>query len=349
MNIGVITGYWSTNVGNAFFQLGAQHALRQVFPQANIFPVPDAPGYLLPTAGNPRNSFDLLGELEMDYLVILGPFIRPEFEIILAPALRKLAQKGTQFLAMGVGMMSYDEGTIGSAIRIIQDLPFRLLITRDTPTFEAFHSYFPAALDGVDVAFFVSDVWTDTQKLKRSKPYVAFNFDQTPEPEFKLSDSGYDELAADLNGDRYAINFPQFRRKWSGRGFIPQVLERMFFPQTVAEQVAGFDIIRTDHRYNPAIPRKLYTSPQTFTSDVPWPYLSIYAGAEATFSNRVHACAATLAYGRPAMLFSDTPRAHLLERAGAKTIKSKLTSIDLDQLASEKQQIIQFIGDTLNA
>ena len=349
MNIGVITGYWSTNVGNAFFQLGAQHALRQVFPNANIFPVPDAAGYLRPASDNPRNSFDLLGELEMDYLVILGPFIRPEFEIILAPALRKLAQKGTQFLAMGVGMMSYDNTTIGSAIRIIQDLPFRLLVTRDTPTYEAFHACFPASLDGVDVAFFVSDVWPESQRLKRAKPYLAFNFDQTPEPEFRLSDSGYDGLAADLNGDRYAIHFPRLRRQWSSRGFIPQLIERSLFPQTVAHEMAGFDILRTDHRCNPAIPRKLYTSPQTFTSDVPWPYLSIYAGAEATFSNRVHACAATLAYGKPAMLFSDTPRAHLLDRVGARTIKSKLTSIDLEKLASEKQQIIQFIGDTLNA
>ena len=52
------------------------------------------------------------------------------------------------------------------------------------------------------------------------------------------------------------------------------------------------NLIRLDHRYNPAIPRKIYSKPNTFSADIPEGYLSIYKSSKLTVSNRVHACVA---------------------------------------------------------
>ena len=67
--IGVLTGYWSTNIGNAFFQLGAQYALEQALPGAHIFLIGDQPGYWNVAQGNPANALDYVKPLDLDAAV----------------------------------------------------------------------------------------------------------------------------------------------------------------------------------------------------------------------------------------------------------------------------------------
>lgn len=73
-----VAGYWSTNIGNSFFQLGAQYVLRESFPYAKSALVADQPGYYNVNRGNPRNAFIPVEHMSIDYLAILGPFLRPE-------------------------------------------------------------------------------------------------------------------------------------------------------------------------------------------------------------------------------------------------------------------------------
>lgn len=345
--IGILTGYWSTNVGNAFFQLGAQHVLKKIFPDDLIVPVPDMQGYINPAKGNPANSLDYLSDLDLDYLVILGPFIRPEFPSIALPPLKKLAAKGTQFIAMGVGMMQYDSETIGNVAALAKELPIRAFVTRDSQTYKAFGNLFPAAFDAIDVAFFVSDVWPDIAP-KFEKPYIALNFDQIPEPKFVPTENPVQATnVIELGSKRYELLFPATRRKLCEASFVNQVIDRVLFSAGEPGFTGEFDYIRTDHRYNPVSLKKIYASPRTFSSDVPWPYLSIYRGAHTTFSNRVHACVATLSFGNQAMLFSKSPRAYLLERAGASTIKERPTRLDMEKIRQEKNAMIEFLGNAL--
>jgi hypothetical protein len=78
-------------------------------------------------------------------------------------------------------------------------------------------------------------------------------------------------------------------------------------------------------------------------SDFPDDYLHVYANAARTFSDRVHACVATLAFGGEAQLFSASDRSHLFERAGLGNIKEKPVRLDIDSLKSEKEKQLSAI------
>ena len=66
-----------------------------------------------------------------------------------------------------------------------------------------------------------------------------------------------------------------------------------------------------------------------------------------TLSDRVHACAVTLAYGNTAMLFSKTSRDGLLQRVGAEEITHKPVKLDMLSLNYEKEAMIQWLESVL--
>lgn len=343
MNIGIYTGYWSTNIGNSFFQLGAEFVLRKAFPKANIFPIADESGYINPRAGNPKNSYNPIWAQELDYAVILGPFVRPETNKIVLPTLQNLKKRGVKILAMGVGMMDYTNSTIEESKQILKEIDPDIFITRDRETYDAFASSTRNAYDGIDLGFFSSDVYHGTGI---SGKYVTLNFDQLPEPKIQKPKNN-DQFNFDLAGSKYGLNFNQTKKKLYEKGFKYQLFDRLFLPQFYNTEIGKYNIIRTEHRYNPVLLKKIYSLPNTFSSDIPHPYWAIYKNSALTISNRVHACVATLSFGNPAWLFTKSPRAFLLDRVGAKDIKSKPTTIDLNKLQQEKDNLIQFVKDSI--
>ena len=93
---------------------------------------------------------------------------------------------------------------------------------------------------------------------------------------------------------------------------------------------------------------KIYRSPGGIASDEPYTYAQVYALAEATFSDRVHACVATLAYGGRAHLFNPaTQRSALFDRVGATDVESGLVSIDQGLLEAEEDATLTFLGSVL--
>jgi hypothetical protein len=345
--IGIITGYWSTNIGNSFFQLGAMHVLKQIFPNDLVFAVGDQAGYAFPQHGTPANSLDVTASLDLDYLVILGPFIRPEFESLLLPTMKALAKRGTKFILMGIGMMKYDAATISMVKSALKELPIEVFVTRDRQTYEAFSDVSQHSFDGVDIAFFVADTWPREVKPNLGR-YIVLNFDQLPEPDFvEVSGSSGNHLVIPLGEKNYELQMSGWRRTLSEKGTLFNILERTYVKRKPVTQIGEFNVVRTDHRYNPVLLKKIYNAPSTYSADVPYSYLALYNGCEVTISNRVHACVATMAFGNKAMLISKTPRAFLLDRAGASTIKEKPTALDMDALAEEKRRYVEFLGEAL--
>lgn len=338
MNIGIYCGYWSTNIGNSFFQLGAEYILQKAFPKATIFFIADEQGYINPAGGNPKNSFCPIDRQSLDYAVILGPFIRPEVGKIVVPTLQKLKKQGVKILAMGIGMMDYTKKTILYSAEILKEIQPDLFLTRDRETYDAFSKYVKNSYDGIDLGFFSSDVYSGTGI---QGDYITLNFDQLPEP--KIEEGYSDVLPFELNKKQMHLKFNPYRKKWNEKGFIYQMIDRLFFPKFWNKDVADWEIIRTDHRYNPVFLRRIYSHPNTISSDVPFPYWAVYKNSKLTISNRVHACVATLSFGNPAWLFSKSPRSYLLDRVGANTIKAQPTRIDLQRLAEEKKNLIEYV------
>lgn len=341
MNIGVYAGYWSTNIGNSFFQLGAEYVIKKAFSNANVFLIADEPGYINPTKGNPEFSFNPVLEMDLDVVVILGPFIRPEIYKIISSTLFILKNKGVKIWAMGVGMMDYSPETILKAKEILQKIDPDIFISRDRETYEAFKSVVRNPYDGIDLGFFSSDIYKGTGVNGK---YITLNFDQLPEPIIKEK---IGNQLFEFDGIEYGLSFNDFKKKFYEKGFKYQFLDRMLFNQKYNDNVGEYKILRTDHRYNPIFLKKVYSLPNTIASDIPYPYWAVYKNSALTISNRVHACVATLSFGNPAWLFSKSPRAFLLDRVGATTIKKGPTTIDLVKLNEEKNNLIQFVKDSI--
>ncbi len=345
--IGVLTGYWSTNIGNAFFQLGAQYALNRAYPGAHVFLIGDQPGYWNTRKGNPSNALDYAKHLDLDAVVVLGPYVRPEMEGITGQMLRAQHRKGAKIIVLAAGMMQYDKDTIALSRRLMAECPPHIFTTRDTETFEALGDLATHAYDGVDVATFVSEVFprvpTDLE------PYMVLNFDQIPEPVIgpKEGFSGRVDRTFEFDGREWCVRQARKRTEWSYRRRAYPFLDAMLFRQPGPERVDGRLVLRTDHRYNPFLMLKSYRSPNTYVGDIPHTYLSIYANSQLTISNRVHACVATVSYGNPAMLFTRSPRAYLLKRLGLEGIKDRPQRVDLAFLRREKAALISWLGDHL--
>lgn len=102
-------------------------------------------------------------------------------------------------------------------------------------------------------------------------------------------------------------------------------------------------IINLHHSMWPAIPQNHIQDKECLISDVPYDYLSLYGNTSATYSDRVHACIATLAYGNAARLYSNTQRGNLFRRIGVGEISHKLTHVNMTYLQKLKNDHIEFL------
>ena len=342
--VAVLTGYWSTNIGNSFFQLGAEWLVRKALPDAHVFPIGDQPGYYKVRQGNHPNALDYVAHLDIDVLVLLGPFARPEAPRIVGDMLRRIHAKGTRIVILAAGMMQYDPETVEITREILTDAPPFVMTTRDSETYERLGEMAEHAYDGIDVATFVSDVF---EPIDTDLPsYVVMNFDQIPEPTFIRGEASGKHF--DWDGTTWTARQPKLRTALSYKSRAYPFLEAFLPLPKLPETLADYAIVRTDHRYNPFLPRRSYRGPRSYASDFPTSYLNIYAHSRCTFSNRVHACVATASFGNPAMLFTRSPRAYLLKRLGMETIKDKPTCIDMDFLRREKEAMTSWLTEKLS-
>ena len=343
--IAIPAGYWSTNIGNSFFQLGAEYVLRTAFPGHEIILIGDQPGYWVPgTKGNPEQAFILTDHLDIDYIAIQGPFLRPEYDRIWLPTLQKLYARGVKIILLAAGMMDYSSEQVQRYREWLSKTPPYILITRDAITYNAIYDLAEHSYNGIDIAFFVSDYYTPPKMLGES--FVTFNFDKWPEPTItrinnpeELSGNNY---IIKFEGENWMLSFPRLRTKLVQRSRQFQFLNT-WLPERHHDSFGRFSIVRTDHRFNPLIVRNIFKKKNLIVMDIPHPYLAVYANTKLTLSNRVHACVATLAYGNPAMLFSHSPRAALLDRAGLQEIGKQPVKIDMTYLEREKERLIAFL------
>lgn len=80
-------------------------------------------------------------------------------------------------------------------------------------------------------------------------------------------------------------------------------------------------------------------------SDNPMDYLLLYRNASEVYSDRVHACIPTLAFGNNARLFSNSPRIALFENAKIPDVRERLVSIEGLKEMQDKQ--IAFLASLL--
>lgn len=356
--IAVVGGGWSTNVGNGFFNLGTLEVLKQVFPEDRIVLLCDQESnWDFRNRQTPKNSLRFLDHIAPDYIVLHGCIFNSYLPQMWSETFRRLTAKGTRILFLSTGLMHYSDEEIAKCREFLQDNPPFLFVSRDAVTYGKFNDLAEFAYDGIDTGFFVPEAFPPI-KLDLP-PYVACTFDKLPEPTLRLGQKGASEIVSDNNdafglmqrtdfefaGQPWILEFPLARYKLSNLlgKFYPYVEAVLLSGRKYSSEVGSFKIVRMDHQSNPWFVKKMYRAPNSFAWDLPEPYLAIYANAALTLSDRVHACVASLAYGKPAMLFSRSPRSLILDRVGVTEIRNRAVKISQSRLYREKEQMVDFL------
>jgi hypothetical protein len=345
----VVSGFWAQNIGNAFFNLGGRYAIEQALGPDTAQFIQDQPGYwTLNFRKNPRNAFDLIGDADVEYLVIQGPVLSKIFRKLWLNTLDRCVSRGVKLVFLGAALFKYTPEEIRDVREMLQKYPPHLVSTRDQETYEAIKDIVPQCYSGIDSAFFVPKVYTP---VPMCTPIIVNNFDRFPEPQLEAVESDEHSLAENeyliaWKDRQMKVAFPKHLYQF-GKGKIRCYLGSLADMRKLPNEFMGHTIIRPEHRFSPHIKVKIYKRPNSIVADEPYTYLTLYGNSTLTLSDRVHACVATLAYGNPAMLFSLSPRTRIFDRLGLSDIRKKPMSLSRDQLETERQGVLNFLKHSL--
>lgn len=348
-------GFWSTNIGNSFFDLAIYHILQKVCPDAKVTFCDEQPGnYWVQSGKNPVNSLDFIKHIDSEYVVIAGPLLGKDLPFLWEDAFEELYRRGVKILLLSAGCISYTKEELDICRSFLKKYPPHVLMTRDQYTYDNFKDLATHSYNGICCAFYIPDFYTTTNTTLGN--YVVLNFDGKgvpprvgklfsilgleSEPSFNSGKNTTNSKEFDFNGEHWDVTYNyspiDFKNILSG-------------PKKSPSHINDLKVIRTKHRASSTSRRSVFTKPNTFVSDIPYNYFDIYGNTNVTFSNRVHACVLTLAYGKPAMFFSNTKRGKLLERfEDLKEIKNKPVTIQQNILDNEKAKQLEFLSEILN-
>lgn len=357
MRVAYCTGFWCTNIGNGFFSMGVEYALKKTLGAENVTVVSDLQTY---TTGYgkrlyvDKNQLEYISALNVDYVVLAGPVLSKYFLRLWRNILLKLQSRGIGYILLSTGTMKLNNEESRQIQAFFRECPPDALSSRDQTVYETFGALAKHSYNGICFSFFVSDCYAPA-KMETLAPYVVYNFDKISEPEIWQGDDASKSYARqfEYRNQNYRIAYPKWLTAISAK--TDRFTDALIYAASILpaykreNHVGRYRIIRTDHRFHPHFRRKIYRQGNSFVADLPYGYLNLYANAEFTLSDRVHACAATLAFGHSAMLFAKTDRCGLLERVGAKEICERPVRLDMDLLKVEKERQLEWLGKVLLA
>ena len=344
--IAYCTGFWCTNVGNAFFSLGVEYVLKQIVGEKNVTIVSDYQTYttgygkrLFPD----KNQLEYLTKLEVDFIVLAGPVISKYFLKLWKDILIALEKRGIRYMILSAGMMKMTEDSLAECQLFFRDHPPYVLCSRDRKTYDIFGKYADHAYDGVCFSFFAPEYYAPSGIHEK---YLTLNFDKISEPKIWADENNSDD-SFEFDGRAFHVKHTGLLSNVARKtdSFTDALIYvTSFFPQAKRDdRIGDYTVYRTDHRFHPHFRKKIFGRPNSFCADLPYGYLNLYANSALTLSDRVHSCAVTMAYGHSAMLFSVTNRVGLLERVGAGDISERPAALDMERLKVEKQRMVDWL------
>ena len=348
IKVALVSGFWAQNIGNAFFNIGGQWVLEQVFGKDQVQFIQDQPAYRTfykQHKGPPENYARILDRMEVDYVVLQGPMLTSTFKHIWGATFAEYKKRGIKVILLGAAFFKYTKEEIKDVKNFIDQYPPAIISTRDAQTYEILKDWIPHTHNGIDSAFFVPKAFNP---IKFDSDYFTFNFDRYPEPTiyFNVQKESCD-IKFQFCDKKWCLKNPGVQNFFSNQGKAQAYIGHLLDFRKLPQELCGCEIIRPEHRYVPHMTHKIYQHPNSFVSDETFTYFSIYAGTKLTLADRVHACVMTLAYGNPAMLFTPSPRQALFARLGLTEICKHPVMLDLDYLEEERNGVLKFLKNSV--
>ena len=342
----IADGFIATNVGNAFYNIGLYFALKDLLPDHDIYRLGDLNGNYWSTASMNSNNFELIEHIEADFFVLTGPMLSEDMPGLYEKLFARLQEKGTRILLISAGGYTYENAEVNICRRFLEKYHNICgLITRDTRAYDLYKDYASISHSGICCAWllpkYVKPLPISPNGLK---PYVTLCFDSIPEP-----------IINDLqHGDEVALEQAMMSRIMEVSSVFdwkPKVFDKMLYVADLLLRSGNlpkflneYAIVRPTHCVLGRPPRFLFSKPNTYLSEIPEGYISLYANSTLTITDRVHAAVASLAYGTPTRLITRSQRSLLFERVGAQEVLTEITCIDQSALESKQKLLLEQIS-----
>ena len=313
MKIGYIGGFWATNIGNSFYNLGALHLLKKVFGEDDVYFIPDPPQEYWSKI---NNDYKWIQNLDLDLFIITGPSFNRGHIDVFKDIFDVLKEKNKKIAYLSVGASKYTDEEANLVSDFLNKYPVEFIMTRDELTYNLYKDRVHTKIfNGICTSMFLNDA---VNVPKVNDDYIVSNFSYFKEPyiEYKNNKWIY----------RHSL-FPNFQTK-----------------------IDGYKIVRPNNAsFIPTIPKlhkgqMLFNRDNIYYSDSPYGYLSILKSAKKVFSDRVHTCAGTLILGGEAMYIKGSRRSRdgrksLFNRIGLGDIFKHPVSLDFKFIEKEKMEI----------
>ncbi|TET19621.1 hypothetical protein E3J74_05905 [Candidatus Bathyarchaeota archaeon] len=334
ITISILGGGWPTNIGNSFIELGSIHLLKTVAPHSKIHVV----------SGLPRWLFGISSRSTKDKLLIRSARILPKWMLRIPKRSKKerLLKKVSSDLKYCFDLMNVIESHY--AVFLGNALHERFIRLYEPIFMKLKKNKVKIIIIGAGGKTYSDTEITEVTKfLKTINPYALISRDEQSFENYKD--------AAQFSHDGIDCGFFISDYFTPAKLRLPKYVTLNFDKHPEPRLNTDKLIIRTHHSCWPTwLSRGHFNKSNTLISDLPGDYLNLYANTEELHSDRVHACVATLSFGRPCKLYVDDvdePRASLLDKVGAATIKEKLTYPNTKRIEKEKDKQIRFLSKIL--
>jgi hypothetical protein len=327
------------NVGDGIYQLSVLGLMQAAFPDAEVMRVdgplfktfPNRP-HLVTRTRLAGRGFEITPYYDLDCLCFSGPILGDDFIRLYGPAIRAVRDRGGSYLIVSAHCPAYSE----TLIDFLRREPPLAISTRDTPSYVVLSSCDAPVYDGVCAALLVSQTCRPPSVSTALGPYITVSCDKGFEPRvsFALDEAGEVDL------DTVNVGHYEGRSRW-------RYIRHLEFARPVASSVTGCQIIRPVHDISYKFSHLNFAKAQAFLSYLPESYLALYRSTHLTVSDRVHSCAPTLSYGKPAVFLGNTPRAAIFDRVGAVAGSNGVMKVDLATIEKEYDALLGWFRSIL--
>lgn len=307
-------GGWPTNIGNAFLDYGVKYLLKEIMPEEYSLNITsNAINWIYSNYGKKNNFMDVSSIAKADYFVFAGSMLAENWFKEHENLFNNLCKNKSPILMIGVSGETYNENETNFVRKYLEKLNIELFISRDEKCFNHYGEIFKSSYNGIDSAFFLNSAF---KPLKlNSEEYSIFCFDGMSEPNIRIKE----KVVRTHHAPWKVLSNNFFSKK-----------DLMIFAESLKNSQRDL-IKKTD-----------------MISDLPEDYLNLYANCKNTYSDRIHACVASLAFGNSAKLYSNSNRSFLFDRIRLSKIRNELVKLNQRALNKEKKMQIKFISDELS-
>jgi hypothetical protein len=302
MKILIENSTWN-NIGDGFYQSTLYAMFKELYPEADVF-MEEGP---FRRSFRPKkqkyfdNAFKLMDYQKADLHVFSGPMI-PQIFMSYQQKIIDIVSRGANYAFIsvsGAGVSKEFQNELGVFFKKYPPIFFS---SRDEETYNLYKDFVPNAYNGICTAFLVNHYLpVDTI----DKKFFISSFYTEMEPEYFVD--GENEVN---------VETIKVKHKYKMFGLPFNYSRHLNFLRPQQENLKDLSILRVHQDLSTHYKHIKFSHPNSFMSFNLLSYLALYKSTEFTVSDRVHSCAVTLAFGKPAKFLYDTPRAGIFDRLG---------------------------------